>query len=78
MKSFFSKFTSRKFITALVGAITGVSVICTGNITEGIIAVVASVLAYLITEGYIDAKAVNVVDEVVKETKEKLKDNENG
>ena len=78
MKLFFSKFTSRKFITALAGVITGVGVICTGNTIEGIVAVIASVLAYLITEGYIDAKAVNVVDEVVKETKEKLKDNENG
>lgn len=72
MKLFFSKFTSRKFITALVGVIAGIGVICTGNTTEGIITVIASVIAYLVTEGYIDAKAVSVADEVIEETKAKI------
>jgi hypothetical protein len=72
MKLFFSKFTSRKFITAFAGILTGVGVICTGNITEGIIAVIASVLAYLVAEGCIDAKAVDIADAVIEETKDKL------
>lgn len=72
MKLFFSKFTSRKFITAFAGILTGVGVICAGNTTEGIITVIASVFAYLVAEGYIDAKAVSMLDDVVEETKTKL------
>lgn len=72
MKLFFSKFTSRKFITAFAGILTGVGVICTGNTLEGVVTVIASVFAYLVAEGYIDAKAVSMLDEVVEETKTKL------
>ena len=72
MKALMKKFTSRKFITALAGIVTGVVVIATGNTREGVIAVISSVIAYLIAEGYIDAKAVDVLDGVVEETKDKL------
>ena len=72
MKALMKKFTSRKFITALAGIVTGVVVIATGNTLEGVIAVISSVIAYLIAEGYIDAKAVDVLDGVVEETKDKL------
>ena len=72
MKALMKKFTSRKFITALAGIVAGVVVIATGNTLEGVITVISSVIAYLIAEGYIDAKAVDVLDDVVEETKDKL------
>ena len=72
MKKFLQKLTSRKFIAALIGVATGIGVISSGESVEGIITVLASILGYLITEGYIDAKALDVVDDVVEETKEKL------
>ena len=72
MKTLMQKLTSRKFIAALAGIVTGVGVIASGNTTEGVIAVIASVFAYLVTEGYIDAKAVDIADSVIEETKDKL------
>ena len=77
MKKIIQKFTSRKFIVALTGIVAGVGVICSGNVIEGVVAILASILAYLITEGYIDAKAVSIVDEVIEETKEKIEGDEN-
>ena len=58
MKSIGQKLTSRKFIACAAGIVTGAAVILSGNVTEGIVAVITSVLGYLIAEGYIDAKAV--------------------
>lgn len=72
MKTLMRKLTSRKFIAALAGIVTGVGVIASGNTTEGIVAVIASVIAYLVAEGYIDAKAVDIADSVIEETKDKL------
>ncbi len=72
MKTLMRKLTSRKFIAAVAGIITGVGVIASGNTTEGMVAVIASVIAYLVAEGYIDAKAVDIADSVIEETKDKL------
>lgn len=72
MKTLIRKLTSRKFIAALAGIVTGIGVIASGNTTEGIVAVIASVIAYLVAEGYIDAKAVDIADSVIEETKDKL------
>lgn len=76
MKNILQKFTSRKFVVSLGGVLTGIGVIASGNITEGIVTVVTSVLAYLITEGIIDARAIdttnNTVDKVIEQTKKKL------
>lgn len=77
MKYILQKFSSRKFLTALSGIVTGIVVIASGNTTEGVVAVLASIFAYLIAEGYIDAKAVEIVDTVVEETKDKLEGNTN-
>ncbi len=52
------KFTSRKFIAMLTGVATGVAVICTGNVIEGVVAVLASVVTYICAEANIDAKAI--------------------
>ena len=49
-----NKFTSRKFLTALSGVITGIFLILMGDTTEGTTAVVSSVVAYLAAEGLVD------------------------
>lgn len=51
-----NKLTSRKFLTALTGLITGIFLIITGDVTEGVTAVISSVVAYCVAEGYVDGK----------------------
>lgn len=53
------KFTSRKFITALTGLITGIFLIIAGNITEGATTVASAVIAYCVSEGYVDGKKLS-------------------
>jgi hypothetical protein len=74
MKTLIQKLTSRKFIAAIAGIVTGAGVIASGNVTEGVVAVIASVVAYLVAEGYIDAKAVDIADPAIEETKDKLEE----
>lgn len=74
MKSSKQKFSSRKFIVCITGIITGVGVAISGNVIEGVSTVLASMIAYLIAEGYIDAKAVELTDNVIEEVKDKLKE----
>lgn len=66
MKTLFQKLTSRKFLIALAGLISGIVLMANGNIEEGTTSVIASAVAYLIAEGFIDATAVK------KQTEEKL------
>lgn len=54
-----AKLTSRKLWVAIVGIITGIVMIASGNTVEGTTTIVASILGYLVAEGFIDAKAVN-------------------
>lgn len=68
------KFTSRKFLAMVAGVVTGIGVILAGATAEGITAVIASVVSYLIAEGYIDAKAVNAVKDVVDGVADKVED----
>ncbi len=58
MKNLKTKLTSRKFLIAVSGVISGIVLVASGNATEGMGAIVASVLGYLIAEGYIDAGAI--------------------
>ena len=58
MKNLIKKFSSRKFLIAVSGVVSGILLIWSGSVTEGATAIVASVVAYLAAEGYIDAKAV--------------------
>ena len=74
MKSLKQKFTSRKFIVCLTGILTGIGVAISGNVVEGVSTVLVSMITYLIAEGYIDAKALDVSDNVIDEVKEKLKE----
>lgn len=76
MKSLKQKFTSRKFIVCLTGIITGVAVALSGNTVEGITTVLVSLISYLVAEGYIDAKAVEMGDKVIESVKENLKEND--
>lgn len=52
------KLTSRKFLIAIAGIISGIALVYSGNVDEGVATIIASVLGYLAAEGYIDAKAV--------------------
>ena len=62
-----TKLTSRKFLVAAAGIASGIALIVSGNTTEGVAAVIASVIGYLAAEGYIDAKAVKATAEAVEE-----------
>ncbi len=53
------KFTSRKFIAMLTGVLTGIGVLLGGNIYEGVVTVLVSVVTYLAAEGVIDASSVS-------------------
>lgn len=74
MKSLKQKFTSRKFIVCLTGILTGIGVAISGGMVEGVSTVLVSMITYLIAEGYIDAKALEIGDNVIEEVKEKLKE----
>lgn len=54
-----AKLTSRKLWVAIVGIVTGIVMIVSDNTIEGTTTIVASILGYLVAEGFIDAKAVN-------------------
>ena len=66
MKNLKTKLTSRKFLIAVSGVISGIVLVASGNATEGMGAIVASVLGYLVAEGYIDGKAVKAVAEAAE------------
>ena len=70
MKTLKTKLTSRKFLVAAAGIVSGVALIVSGNTTEGVAAVIASVIGYLAAEGYIDAKAVKQVADKVEDAVE--------
>lgn len=65
-----AKLTSRKLWVALIGVLTGIVLIVSGTTTEGVATVITSILGYLITEGYIDAKAVNAIIDQVEDQME--------
>ena len=68
------KFTSRKFLAMVAGVLTGIGVILEGSTVPGLTAVIVAVASYLIAEGYIDAKAVNTVKDVVNDVADKVED----
>lgn len=70
------KLSSRKLWVAVIGIITGISLIVAGNNTEGAATIIASILGYLMAEGYIDAKAVDTVYELTDEVKDQLNEKE--
>lgn len=68
MRTLKEKFTSRKFLMAFFGIIAGAVCITMGNTTEGVTTIISSVAAYLIAEGYIDAKSVQSVAQGVADS----------
>lgn len=86
MKTLKEKLTSRKFLAAVAGLVAGVAMVFgldESIITQvsGAVVSVASVIAYIVTEGRIDAAAVGqaaedvaeAVDSVISETAEAKK-----
>lgn len=83
------KFTSRKFLAAIAGILTGIALIISGNTVEGASAVMTSIVAYIVAEGYVDGKAVkntieisqdvlgNVVADLEEEEEEVADDGDN-
>ena len=64
MKNLKEKLTSRKFLVAAAGVVSGLILIISGNVEEGSTTIIASAVAYLAAEGIIDAVAVKkAVDE---------------
>lgn len=72
MKTFKDKITSRKFLAAIAGLVTGLAMVfgldeSIISQVSGAVVSVASVIAYIITEGKIDAAAVGQAAEDVAE-----------
>ena len=73
------KFTSRKFIIAMLGAIGGVAISLTQlggkiGIVCAVISAVIPPVTYIITEGVIDARAVNLTAEAAQQVITIVKD----
>ena len=66
------KFTSRKFLTAVAGLITGIGLIIAGDVTEGAVMVITSITTYLVAEGIIDARSVGMVTDTVTEIADEI------
>lgn len=65
MKNLKEKLTSRKFLVAAAGVVSGLILIISGNVEEGSATIIASAVAYLAAEGIIDVVAVKkAVDKV--------------
>lgn len=75
MKEFLGKFKSRKFLTCIAGVIVGVCMMFgldkgTIDTVSGAVVSLGSIVAYIYTEGKIDAAAV----EKIKDTTDEVKD----
>ena len=75
MKTIKEKLTSRKFLAALAGLVSGLAMVfgldeSIVSQVSGAVVSVASVIAYIITEGKIDAAAVGQAAEDVAEAVE--------
>ena len=63
MQNFLKKLTSRKFLAALAGVATGLAMVfgvdeTTISTVAGAVTTVASVVSYIMSEGMVDAAAV--------------------
>jgi len=73
-----TKLTSRKFLIAAAGVISGVVLLANGNVTEGVTSVIASVVAYLAAEGLVDMAAVKKTAEKAEDMSGKMEDDAGG
>ena len=67
MNKFLNKLTSRKFLVSVAGIVSGIVLYANGSSTEGVATIIASVVGYLVAEGYIDAAAVKATTDKVEE-----------
>ena len=79
MKTLLKKLSSRKLWAAVAGLVTGLAMVFgldegTISTVAGAVVSVASVIAYIVTEGKVDAEGVKVAVEDVQEVVEVLKD----
>lgn len=80
MNILMKKLSSRKLWAAIAGFVTGLAMVFGLDETiistvSGTVVALASVLAYIITEGKIDAAAVKTAVESVQKTAEAIKNN---
>ena len=76
------KLTSRKFILAVITAITGIITLCIGDneivkVISGAAMTIVPTVVYCIIEGVVDAKSIKTVTEAVVDTAERLGADEN-
>ena len=72
MKTFLEKLTSRKFLAAAAGLVTGLAMVfgleeSVMTTVSGAVVAVASLITYIVTEGRIDAEAVGDAAEKVQD-----------
>lgn len=77
MKDFLKKLKSRKFLAAVAGIVTGLALVFgldenTISTVAGAVVSVASVIAYIHTEGRIDAEAIGKAAGDVKDAVETI------
>lgn len=75
------KLTSRKFIIAMITAITGIIVMCIGEnavvqTIAGAAMTIVPTVVYCIMEGVVDAKSIKTITEATADAAEKLGANE--
>lgn len=76
-----NKLTSRKFILAVITAITGIITLCVGEnevvkVISGAAMTIIPTVIYCIMEGVIDAKSIKTLTDTVVDTAGKLGANE--
>lgn len=76
------KLTSRKFILAVITAVTGIITLCIGEneivkVISGAAMTIVPTVVYCIIEGVVDAKSIKTVTDAVTDTAEKLGADEN-
>ena len=78
MQNLKTKLTSRKFLIAAAGVISGIVLLVNGNVTEGVTSIIASVVAYLAAEGLVDMAAVKKTVAQAESVADKMDDEDVG
>ena len=65
MNPIIERYTSRKFLLAVTGVITGIVAIVQGETVAGCSLMATAIIGYLVAEGYIDAQSATSIIEVV-------------
>lgn len=73
-----SKLTSRKFLIAAAGVVSGIVLLANGNVTEGVTSIIASVVAYLAAEGLVDMAAVKKTVSQAESVADKMDGDDDG